>query len=85
VTDPAALRRKALSALREGRVTVRVVTLGGTITATVRSSRKDTDIVHVIDGITATGNWHCTCQSVFAPPCAHISAVRMVTDHGGAA
>jgi hypothetical protein len=72
------LRKRALPILRGGRVTV--LHARG-MTATVDSSRPGV-APYVIDR-DANGRWTCSCQrTVDAPQCAHITAVRMVTDHG---
>jgi hypothetical protein len=79
VTQPNPLRRKALSCIREGRVSVRYCALGtkaDLVTAVVRSSRDG----HPYSVKYAAGEWRCTCREGRRElPCAHTLAVALVT------
>lgn len=82
MTAPDAIRRKALSVLREGRVTLLVVRSDAdslTVTkvmAKVQGSRG----VYVVD-FTDRG-WECTCSRGMAGVrCGHILATQLVTGH----
>lgn len=78
--DPAVLRRKALSILREGRLTVlNAVNDPDTlavfaVTARVEGHR-GTYAVDLVDG-----EWVCTCRDG-ERPCGHIAAAQLVTGH----
>lgn len=83
------LRRKALAALRDGRVMIRHASsppvLGAasrSITATVQSSQPRATRWYVVDRWAHSDRWECTCKPVAeidAPDCAHIAAVKLVT------
>jgi hypothetical protein len=80
------LRSKALSVLREGRLTVlradcvKQSHVVDQVIARVRSSRQGGPAyaVDFLDGV-----WDCTCTR--PAPCAHVAAVQLVTGHAGAA
>lgn len=75
-------RAKALSVIREGRLTVLHAACHKTahevdeVIARVQSSRPG-GAVYAIDF--AAGLWSCTCGDV---ECPHVIAVRLVTGHG---
>lgn len=79
MTDPAALRRKALAVLREGRLTVVLSRCpdGSTrpheLVAAVRSSR-DGGPTYAVDLRECV--WSCTCGTT--ERCAHIAAAQLV-------
>lgn len=81
-TTDAALRPKALSCLREGRVTVLGVKLDGGwrpvgVVARVRSSRGEHRPYRVQY---RAGQWTCTCAlGERNEPCPHATAVALVT------
>jgi len=73
------LRSRALSALRDGRVTILHA-------RTRRTDRTPCELVAVVQGFTGKhvvdydkGAWTCNCDN--PPPCAHVAAVALVTGH----
>lgn len=77
MTDDKDLRKRALAAIREGRVTLTTVAAPRRVIANVKGYTG----LHTID--LAEGRWRCTCQEwVSSNRCPHILAVRLVTDHG---
>lgn len=83
--DP--LRSRALACLREGRVTVLRVTVNDAwrpvvVFARVLSSRDR----HPYRVQLRAGTWTCTCrEGLRDQPCAHVTAVALVTTAGVAA
>ena len=91
MTAPDPLRRKALTILREGRLTVLTAKhtddgwVGGVV-ARVKSSRPGVGPYFV--DLLWSGQWVCTCPagrgrqwSVPIEVCPHIAAVQIVTGH----
>ena len=82
-TDP--LRRKALAIIREGRLTVLMVTSGSDalvvdVVAQVLSSRPGVS-PYAVD-LLSDGAWVCTCRADGV--CPHIRAAQLVTGHAPA-
>lgn len=81
MTAPDEIRRKALTVLREGRVTVLSARSDETLTVTsavirVQGSRG----VYVVDF--KDGRWTCTCNRGMAGVrCGHILAAQLITNH----
>lgn len=76
------IRAKALSYLRDGKVTISAATFAGT-------NRAPYDVLAYVDGHTGTriirygsGEWGCSCRK---QGCAHVAAVQLVTGHTSAA
>jgi hypothetical protein len=77
-----AIRRKALSILREGRCTVLIARSDDALrvhTAVVRVQGNRG--VYVVD--LKNGGWTCTCdRSMAGVRCGHIVAAQLITGHG---
>lgn len=82
MTVPDAIRRKALSVLREGRLTV-LSARSDTDTLTVQSAMvrvQGSRGVYVVDF--QHGEWHCTCtRGQAGVRCGHIVAAQLITGH----
>ena len=83
MTAPDPLRRKALTIIREGRLTIlmaecrEVLSVVGGVVARVESSRPSAG-PYVVD-LLEDDQWVCTCRATEV--CPHIAAAQIVTGH----